>query len=229
MLKFTDYLIEQKDEKTKSFWSLTKPFLKEGMDHGARMMEEKIQEMGYEFSGHKTLMTFDDRGFGFGIGVHFSSDDKKYFLVDNFSEGCFRLYKDDGRKNYTENVEGKGYSKPVLLSQSYFLEDVLKDVKNINVGKTLLDVNFDLENLETEEISERELKIDVTHITGINLKEYCDNLHLLLLQHTIDVEETYHTLVYFKDKPYRIIGGKRGYDVMNDKDMSLTDEKMRKI
>jgi len=230
MLKFSDFLTEGKEEKTKSFWELTKPFLKEGMDHGARLMEEKLQEMGYEFSGHKTFMSFSEGGYGFGIGVHFSSGENKYFLVDNFSEGVFRLYADDGRKAYTESKPGKGYTKPKLLSQSHILEDVLKDVISINKGRIVLEIYFSIEDLDTEDVAERTSKVDVTDVYGSNLKEYCDNFHKLLKNSLTDPEEVYHAVTYYKDKPYRIMGSlSRGYDVMNDKDMDLTDKEMMRI
>jgi hypothetical protein len=221
MLKFNDYLLESNGEQTKSFWKQTKEFIKEGMEKGARVMEEKMQEMGYEFSKHVSLLDINGSGYGFGIGVHFTAEGKKYFVVDNFIEGFFKLYEDDDRKGYYQNKEEKFTTGPKLLSKSIYLEDVLKDVKHINVGKKFLEVHFELENLETEETTERELKVDITDILESNLKSYVQAIHNTLLAKINDPEEFYHTVFFFKDKSYRLMGGKRGFDLMDENDKSI--------
>lgn len=208
MRKFTDFLLESNSDDNHSYWGKVKPALERAIDEAARDLEEKIQEFGGELISHQRFLHFSVSN-PFGFGVNFRVGDKTFLLVDDFRDQIFFMYDTTDKKDK--------YSKGTAVYNSTLLLDCLKYIKNAVKGQKVLDVYVEEDEGEGDG---EERRIDVTDIPVTTLSSYAKAIHKKILS-GLQAQEYYTTTFYHKSHTYRMMGGKRGFNVMDEQDRDV--------
>lgn len=226
MKKFSQAVLEaKKDGRTPAIFDRIKDELKAMFDEQARMLEEKLNEIGFEISRpHVSVTRKVGPKWDSGVRVYFKDkNDIEYVLRDNLNNMEFELY--------TVRIEKDRAVEDVLVSKTLYFESTLKPLKEKLVGKRTLGLYFD--NTETGEGGHAET-IDVSDLfmeeDDITISIFAKELkHRIrpLFKPTDDTFMSDHFV--FKGKEYSLIGSPGSFNVLDAKDDDALDERGLKL